>query len=111
MALYQKHMHQVATYWAPLGPDGFGGVLLDAPVTIACRWQEKAVLFRDSDGREVMSTAVIYPAVIVLERGYVALGNHVYDDDPKILENAYEIRSVQQSPSLNAQQTLYKAML
>src|SRR5262245_37405445 len=31
------------------------------PVLISCRWQDTQVLFRDSKGREVTSSSVVYP--------------------------------------------------
>ena len=112
MALsYARNMHQTATYWAPLGNDGFGARQMASPVLIRCRWQESAQLFRDSTGREVASSVVVYPAESVEMRGYLCLGDQSYIEDPRDLEGAYEIRQVQKSPNLRNTEELHKAYL
>lgn len=60
MTAYTRNMKQDATYWAPGPNDGFGGQLMLSPILIKCRWQDQAVLFRDTSGREVTSSAVVY---------------------------------------------------
>lgn len=104
-------MTQEATYWAPAGNTGFGGRAVDAPVRINCRWQDQAVLFRDSQGREVTSSSVVYPAQELAVRGYLALGDQTAVTDPRSLSTAYEIRQTQQSPSLDGTRVLHKVFL
>jgi hypothetical protein len=111
MTAYTKNMRQTATYWPPEDNDGFGGRVLGYPRTIQCRWQDTTDLFRDAEGREAVGTAIVYPAEELQLRGYLALGDHTDVSDPKDLAEAYEVRRVQQSPSLAATEVLHKVFL
>jgi hypothetical protein len=108
MALYRRHMKQGATYWPPGTNDGFGGTSYGSPTLIMCRWQDKAVLFRDNEGREVTSDAVVYVDTEVKSKGKLFLG---VSQASNPVVGAKEIRAVQQSPSLKADETLIKVML
>jgi hypothetical protein len=106
--IYQDDLNQVATYWPPGENDGFGGLTYLAPFTINCRWQDKSVLFRDSDGREVTSDAIVYVGSEVQNKGMLYLGTeNSLDPAP----GAKEIRAVQKSPDLDNFETLIKVML
>lgn len=76
MAPYTRNMNQTATYWAPLGSDGFGGKTYDEPVTIACRWQDKADRIRTPSGDEYVSASVVYVDRALAVDGMLALGEH-----------------------------------
>lgn len=104
--------HQ-ATYWPPSTIDEFGRhTFLDkAPELIACRWQNDAVLFRDTQGREIVSSAVVYPACEVKPRGYLALGDFTDTQDPTDLAQAYEIQQAYRTADLSGAEYLNKAML
>lgn len=108
MSLYARNMNQDVTYWPPGVSDGFGGNGYGSPVAIKARWQDKAVLFRDSEGREVTSDAVVYVSHEVLNTGKLFLGVSVASLP---VAGAKEIRAVQKSPSLNTDETLIKVML
>lgn len=100
MTLYSDHMTQTASYAAPDGQNGFGDPQFLAAVDVACRWQDKADLFRDSQGREVVSSAVVYVASEVEVGGTLDIG-----DGPR------EIRNIGKSPSLDGAETLVKVWL
>jgi len=108
---YTHNMFQTATYWAPLGNDGFGGEGFVAPVTILCRWQNTTQLFVGADGREYQSSAIVYPDQELALRGYLAEGDQTGTPDPQNLDEAYEIRQTQISPALDAQYALNKVFL
>ena len=110
MSNYARHMSQNATYWSPAGNDGFGGVSYGAPVTLSCRWQDSAVLFRDSKAREATSSAIVYTDSPVSNQGYLFLGTSV-EVDPTEVAGAFEIRQNSKSPSLSGQITLHKVFL
>lgn len=110
MTPYTRNLNQVVTYWPPDGNDAFGGRTFGAPVEIAGRWQDKADLFRDVDGREVVSTAVVYTDRNVALRGFLYLGSSVASD-PLTVDGAREIRNVGKSPNLAATVTLHKVWL
>lgn len=114
MALYTEDMHQTATYWPPGTNDFDGGQDYSAvmPITISCRWEDKAILFRDATGREVVSDAIVYVGGEVVIGGHLALGDvgailgdHPHDFDAK------EIRSLVRSPDLDTDEELLKVIL
>jgi hypothetical protein len=113
MGYYTRNMKQQVTYWAPGVNNGFGnldfsGVERDV---FLGRWQDDAVLFRDAQGQEQTSSAVVYLPFAVSERGYLCLGNRISELDPTQVDKAYEIRQVSQSPSLDGNTILVKVYL
>ena len=114
MTAYARNMPHTATYWAPGVPDGFGGMDFSSvtPVVIACRWQDRQELFRDTQGNQVMSVAIVYPAQAVALQGYLARGDAgtAVIGDPREA-GALEVRAVGSSPSLSGDEELNKAWL
>lgn len=105
---YTENLTETLTYWPPGGNDGYGGTAYGNPVPVAGRWQDKRVLFRDAQGREVVSDAVVYVSQALelagmLYRGVSTALNPV--------AGAKEIRDVQQSPSLDGDEVLHKVLL
>ncbi|MCW5678453.1 MAG: hypothetical protein KIT65_10965 [Xanthobacteraceae bacterium] len=107
MTAYTENMTQAATYWPPSANDGFGGVSYGAATQILCRWQNAQKLFRDAQGQEVMSEAIVYVDRALQNKGKLKLGTHAGSAP----SDALEIRSVQVSPSLDGTQELNKVML
>ncbi|MAK86389.1 MAG: hypothetical protein CMK96_05510 [Pseudomonas sp.] len=105
MAFYTDDMTHSATYFPPAGQNGFGDPAFGAPVSVMCRWEDRAVLFRDQQGREVMSDAIVYVSQDVAVAGRIGLG--VLDDPAE----AREIRQRGISPSLDGDEELVKAWL
>jgi hypothetical protein len=103
-------MIQDVTYWALIGKNEFNESLFDNPVVLKCRWEDKAVLFRDSNGQEVVSSAVIYPAYKLELKGYIKRGISA-ELIPIGLSGAFEIRFSGDSPNLRATETLNKVMV
>ena len=108
---FAEMMPQSLTYWPPGSPDGYGQVAFGSPVLVACRWQEDQKLFRDANGQEVMSEAVVYSETELALHGYVALGDQTSQADPRVLAEAREVRQVGASRSLDASEVLRKAWL
>ena len=112
-----RRMTQTATYWGPGQDDGLGGVTFPAPILFApdqgggVRWQAKSELFRDEQGNEVASTAVVYVPQAVETEGYLALGDHTDVADPRTLAGADEVRQTGASPNLRGTEQLHKAWL
>jgi len=116
MAPYTRNMPHVATYWSPGLNDGFGNLDFSGvvPVLINCRWQDKQELFRDANGQEQISQAVVYPDRELAVRGYLALGDKTemgMAGDPRTIPTAREVRHVGASPSLANDETLYRVLL
>jgi hypothetical protein len=108
---FRQNLLQEATYWPPGTNDGFGSVEFGEPQILRVRWQNGQSLARDAQGREFLSEAVVYTDEAVQLRGFLSLGDHTYIGDPRDVEGAHEIRSVQQSPNLSNSVTLYKVLL
>ena len=105
MAYYARNMTQDATYFPPDGQNAFGDLAFGGPVAVKVRWQNKADLFRDAQGREVMSSAIVYVDQPVTVGGRLGLG--VLTD----ASDAREIRNAGESPSLRGDVILVKAWL
>lgn len=103
-------MKQDLTYWAPLTKDEYNQLTYAAPVVIKCRWEDKNVLFRNTQGQEMTSAAVVYPAQSLAVKGYIKKGIHS-DAIPVGLSGAFEIRQSGDSPNLRNTQTLNKVFV
>ncbi len=83
---------QTATHWGVAGRDKFDQIIFDAPVEVLVRWEQKQELFMDSQGKQVLSNAIVYPLEELPIEGYLALGSFA-TLDPKTLTNiAFEIK-------------------
>lgn len=108
MAPLVFNMRQAATYWPPGAADGYGGIVPGTPRVVACRWEDRAVLFRSPSGEEEVSAAVVYPDQELAVKGYLALGDQTATADPRGLAGAREIRQVGKSPALRRDVELNK---
>lgn len=108
MIPYTDDMPEVATYWPPAGSDGFGNATFGAPVPLPCRWQNMAQLFRDNQGREVMSRAVVYIGGPVETLGALLRGESADATPPA---GALQIRQTMDSPGLDGDDVLHKVVL
>jgi hypothetical protein len=107
MTAYTENMNQAATYWAPGSNDGFGGTSYGAATAIMCRWQNVQKLFRDAQGREAVSEAIVYVDRELENGGKLKLGTHA----GAAPSDAIEIRAKGSSPSLDATRVLHKVWL
>lgn len=103
-------MTQTITYWAFGGVNDYNESVFNPPVQLLARWEDKAVLFRDSKGQEVTSAAVVYPQYKLELKGYVFKGvsSELY---PVGLGGAFEIRQSGDSPNLRGTETLNKVFV
>lgn len=103
-------MQQTLTYWAFVDLDRFSKSTFSAPVQLRCRWQEVAVLFKDSQGQQRTSSAIVYPEYPLGLKGYVKRGidNTAH---PVGLAGAYEILQNGDSPNLTGTITLNKVFI
>ena len=106
--IHTKDFNQQATYWAPEANDGFGGKVFASPVLITCRWQDKTDLVRNTDGREVVSSAVAYVDRDLNTEGYLALGDFTGESQPTA---GTQIISKSSSPDLSNREVLLKVWL
>lgn len=113
MSYFSDYMTQQITYWEPGTNDGIGGLDFSSAARslLIGRWQDDAVLFRDANGQEVTSQAIVYLPASVRLRGYLMIGDQTSQVNPRTLAAAYEIRQVGQSPSIDGDETLVKVYL
>lgn len=110
MPNFERNLRQTATYWAPNGTDAFGKPLFTAPQVMACRWEDRAELFRDKTGEERTSRSRVFFKDVIDLNGYLLLGEST-EEDPTTLQGAWEIRQVVTLPDLRNLKTLYVAIL
>jgi hypothetical protein len=103
-------MTKTATYWPPGAANLYGKIALDSPIKIKCRWQEKAELFKDAQGNQLVSSAIVYPNQVLSREGYLFLGESV-STSPRDVSGAFEIKQIGSSPSLNGSEELNTAWL
>lgn len=70
-----------------------------------CRWEFRGALYRDANGEQRVSDAVVYLPQAVERGGKLALGENPPESAGR------EVRWVGESPSLDASESLHKAML
>lgn len=108
--LLARYLVHTLTYWE-VSTDGFGGYTFSAPVTYACRWEDKNVLFQNEHGEEVVSNAVVTLQPEMVTGNYVAQGDHTGVADPTTLEDAYRIKQRNRVTDLRNNQALTKVFL
>lgn len=116
--LWTHTLNQTAVYWGSPTSDGTGGRTFGSayPVEVDVRWEQVQKLFIDGSGQEVRSRAVVYVGQDLDLGGYLYLGT--LDDlssaeqaDPLAISGAYEIRSFEKVPDINAGRFVRKAWL
>lgn len=102
---------QTAVYWGAPIKDGYGTLTYDAPVEIACRWEEKTeVVSKLGEGRkgeEFISTAQVFVTRDVDEQGYLYLGDLddlsiIEEASPETVDGAYRIQKFGKIPAIRA---------
>ncbi len=98
----KAHLKQNATKWTAT-PNGFGGWTFSTPKALKCRWEDRAVLFRDQSGEEVTSTAKVFLVEDVEVNDWLFLGTSVVTDPtaiPVVDGVAYQVRQFEKLPNL-----------
>jgi len=94
---------QPAVYWPAPEIDGFGGIDYGSPEQRYVRWEDKAEVVVDSEGREIVSRAEVMTPEDMDIQGKLWLGeltslSESQKADPKGIEGAYEIKTKMRSP-------------
>jgi len=82
MSFETRNLKDQITHWALTGNNGYGGFSYAAPALIAARYEARSELFRNADGEEETSNAIIYLASDVGVGDYVAQGDLSAVSDP-----------------------------
>lgn len=103
---HRLSLNQVATYWSPTGnTDRYGKPLLNAPIQIECRWEDRRSQVIGKMGTEIVSKSRVFCEREIDEDGYLELGT-VGAADPRGRDNAWEVQQVSKTPDLRNLQSL-----
>lgn len=96
---------QTAVYWGNPTPDGYGKMTYDAPVEIACRWDNVSKLITAANGDQIVCSAIILVTQDVDNQGMLYLGtlddlDSAQEADPSTVEGAYEIKRFDKTPMI-----------
>lgn len=97
----EKVCVQTAVYWGNPQAGATGGMTFDAPVEIACRWDDRVEVISNSKGKEVVSKAQVLVTQDLDEQGYLYLGSLSglgSNPNPLEIDDAYEIARMDKSP-------------
>lgn len=94
---------QTALYWEPTGTDAYGRITFADPVEVKVRWDDTVETISTNDGDQIISKAQILTPIELKYKGWLLLGHLAdYDgediSDPKVVEQAYEIRRTDTNP-------------
>ena len=111
-----KKLKEWAVHWAGATNDGFGEYTFDPATEHKVRWQEKQETFIDFDGEEQVSQAIVYMEDSVARKGSWLLRSRLSaldsdHDNPKVIDDAFPIKGIQESPNLRNKQALRKVYL
>lgn len=109
MAAYTHNMSELVWYWPRVGTGDFGEIEYGEPEERMVRWQDTTEVVTDADGRQIVSSAIVYVDRPVAEQGKMQRGVDCPDDQPP--PEAREVIRVGQSPSLDQTTVLHKAWL
>lgn len=91
-------LDQTVTVWERTGEDGMGGYTFSAPVLVKAQYALVNERFRDSNGDDVMSNAVVYTLHPIQADNHMVFFGESSDNQPP--SEAEEIRSVKMNPSM-----------
>jgi hypothetical protein len=110
VSFFERLLNQTCTYWAPGTYGQYGKTAFSAPVTLACRWEDREDIERDQNGNEFKTRAVVWTDRPVLNSGYLFLGTSS-SADPTSVTGAHEIRMFRVIPSVRAAEFERRASL
>jgi|AntRauTorcE11897_2_1112592.scaffolds.fasta_scaffold01346_13 hypothetical protein len=97
---------QTIVYWEFDGVDGFHTPQFLDAVELKVRWDEKAEVITDRDGKEYVSNAQLLTPQDLVEQSYVYLGTLAdlpASPNPLETEGAFEIVNMERYPTFRSQ--------
>ena len=70
----KRNLVQIAVYWGNPQDNRYGGFTYDAPIEVACRWEDMPQVMLDKEGEQDLSRAVVYLCIDVDTNGLLYLG-------------------------------------
>jgi hypothetical protein len=105
-------LNQKATIWKVNGLNNFAEATYNAPIVIDVRWEDKPVAYRNLQGENVITKAIIYAGgqADLTVNDCIALGEFD-NDNPKDLENIEKIMSVHTTYSVDGKVSFKKVIV
>lgn len=99
----EKVCVQTAVYWGNPQPDGYGGNTFQTGIEIPVRWEDKTEKKINKYGEETVCKAVVMTPEDKEDGGYLYLGtlaslSAAQKADPKLVETAYPIQTIERTP-------------
>lgn len=114
---FSRFLNQTAVRWEFDSHDGYGGLTFaSSPEEISVRWSDKTRLFINHNGEEEVSHTTVLSTTELKTNDYLYLGE-LSDiassdlDNPEELSGACRIKQVNETPTIDAEQILYKAFV
>ena len=117
MSVISKMRRQKAILWLRTGVSEFNEPLFSAPVEVACRWDDLSEVFFSSDGKELVSKAIVYPDREVPTGSYFLKATQTEFDaldlttalilKPQDIPGAYPVMSKAITPNFKNTENLY----
>lgn len=113
MDISTHKLNQSAVYWAVTGKDGFNTYTYSAPVQIACRWEDRTDIVKNSKGEEVVSSALVFVDRVVSQEDYLLLGDLEVSTpaNPFNAKQAYPVIRMDSIPNVKANEVLISVRL
>lgn len=108
--MYHRGHQDTITYWATASTDEYGKKTFSAPTTIAGRWEDRVVTFRDKYGKDTHSKSVVYLETAVELDGFLFNGTSVAST-PIGLEGAWEVQQISTVNDMRKMRTIHTAFL
>lgn len=112
--IIENMLKQTCVYWGSPTPSGYANqsTYADA-VEISCRWSLKKELYRNQNGEEELSDALVTVSQDLDIGGFLYLGDlNDLDSSPEpMASGAFEIRAFEKIPSVDGTKFLRRAYL
>lgn len=107
-----KLIHTVARWDTTNIPDAYGKLSYNENDQILCRWMYKTTLLTNSEGKELVSNAILYTKTLINSQSYFEFDDTIIGDtNPKIRPEARLVMKIERHYSLKGNETMYKVFL
>ena len=107
--MFPQGLKQPITYWTAT-PDAYGGYTFGAPQALQGFWIDKAELFRDDKGEQVVSRSVCFVKEALAQGGYLLQGTSVATN-PTQVAGARQIKGLTRVTAIKLSAQISKALM
>lgn len=109
MSVIRRMRRQKAVYWQRGAADRYGTYAFEEPVEIDCRWVDRMMEILDSKGAKSISTSTVYVDRDMVPGDRLKQGemDSTTPSDPMQINDAHEVKRVENIPNFKATETLW----